>query len=111
MTPEAFQRQRRRVAMRHPKESVQRKGLERLARTAGAKMVFIGGKHVAWVLPGGSTVCVKERFADEPRALAGMERIRAKQLFGNQAPTRAYHCSRCSGWHLTAKEKRNGGME
>lgn len=106
MTPESFLRHRRRVTMKNPKEAARRKGMARLARTSGAKMVFIGRKHVGWKLPGGSIVCVKERFCDEQRAQAAMDRIRDRQPFGDRVPIRAYQCSECLGWHLTSEEKK-----
>lgn len=79
------------------------KAMASLIKRAGASLVIIHGRHVGYKLPTGETVCVKERFSTDAKALAAMERIQQAITDGHRAPSRVYACLLCVGWHLTSQ--------
>lgn len=50
--------------------------------------------------------CKKQRFKDEIAAKLALAKIGNKNRPGSRAESRAYHCPKCKGWHLTSQSKR-----
>lgn len=80
------------------------KAMASLMRQAGAIMVLVHGKQVAWRLPDGQTVCKKRRYRTEPEALLELQHVRDDPK-GHKVPVRVYACPYCRGWHLTSQAK------
>lgn len=108
MRASEFARQRARINRRaRGRQAFASKALEHLARDADATPLRTHGRIVAWALPNGGVVCVKERLRDGHQAFAELERIALQTPKGDHIPIRAYRCTFCGGWHLTSQNARN----
>jgi hypothetical protein len=57
---------------------------------------------------GGTARCTKWRYRTRVDALLALARIQRRDSSGREKQEqRAYHCSRCFGWHLTSRPKFN----
>ena len=80
------------------------RALAALVRESEAELVIVDGKHVAWRMTNGKTICKKRRYRSEPEVLevlAGMIHAQQRQ----KTPARSYLCPHCDGWHLTSQTK------
>lgn len=108
MRASEFARRRARIIGRaRGRQAFTDKAMERLARDAEATPLQAQGRIVAWALPTGAVVCVKERLRDGHQAFAELERIALQSPPWQHIPMRAYRCAFCEGWHLTSQEARN----
>lgn len=53
----------------------------------------------------------KVRFRDQDKAEKTLHRIRETSQIRSKTPVRAYYCTECVGWHLTAMPARSGRAE
>lgn len=104
MNAATFQRQRARIEQRFPVGRKRTKAMDALVRDAGAAVVIVDRKAVAWRMPSGESVCVKRRYPNDDSARMDLERIR--DVGAGHLPTRVYDCARCAGVHLTSQAKR-----
>lgn len=103
-----FARQRARIIQRaRGRQDFADKAMTHLARDASATPLHVHGRIVAWVMPDGGVVCIKERLRDGHQAFAELERIALHTAPSHRIPIRAYRCAFCGGWHLTSQESRN----
>jgi hypothetical protein len=105
VNPAAFQRQQTRIERRFPAGRKRADAIRRLITEAAAAIIIRGGKIVGYRLPSGAAVCIKYRYSSEDLATQDLARIQAAST--GHIPTRAYHCERCRGFHLTSQTKRN----
>lgn len=99
MNANEFARRRARIEAAHGRgRGYTRRAMAALVRQAGATQVIIRGRHVAWRLPNGQTVCRKRRFTTERDAADALRYIQMDPKTP-RIPTRHYLCPHCSGWH------------
>ena len=107
MTGHDFARQRGRILKRGRGERHARRAMMHLAREAGARQVWAGGKLVGHVMPDGFTICELRRYASERAALEELANIAAfAHLQPKRIPVRAFHCAHCRGWHVSSRPAR-----
>ncbi len=107
MNAAEFSRRRGRIESRNrlsPRRA--RTEMSHLVRDARAIIVVIRRRVVGYRMQSGEFVCVKHRFRDEAHAVAAIDVIRATNTMCHRAPTRAYLCNWCNGWHLTSQDRR-----
>jgi len=97
-----FARRRARLMQRFDNRKRQRKVMRALVRESGARLVVAAGHVIAWRMPDGQAVCVKQRFRSEAAAVAMIPGFAATIMDGGKTPQRAYECRLCGGWHLTS---------
>lgn len=105
MTPSEFARKLGRIEHFDRYEAAERswrsitwkaRARKRLIREAGAEVVPGG-----WRLATGRHVCRKVRYKSEAHALHAL-RCCTIAPTPKRNESRAYHCPRCNGWHLTS---------
>ncbi|QMP19207.1 hypothetical protein [Pseudomonas phage Persinger] len=82
------------------------KAMAALVRDAGAAIIIVHGKAVAWRLPNGQIVCRKRRYRTELDAMIALGHIRHDPKTP-KIPTRFYLCPHCNGWHLSSQAPAN----
>ncbi|CAG2144532.1 hypothetical protein LMG31506_03026 [Cupriavidus yeoncheonensis] len=104
MNAATFAARRARLQYRYGTGKRFRLELQHLVRDAGAAMVIVGGKVVAYRMTTGEVVCIKKRFRDSSDAQVDMLGIQVANP-STRVPVRVYLCPYCKGWHLTSETR------
>lgn len=106
MNATEFARRRGRIEHQPGKSHSWRvRALRGLVNDARAILMHADGKVVGYQLPNGQTVCMKQRYRDEERALAYLAMITRCDGNTQKKPQRAYPCPICHGYHLTSQAR------
>lgn len=105
MNASRFAKQRARIEYRAGQRTAWlRRAMAHLVREAGAEVITVRGKPVAWRMTNNQVVCFKRRYTSEGLAAMELLFITTKST-RHHVPVRSYPCEHCGGWHLTSEAR------
>lgn len=102
-----FAKRRARIENEHRRrKGYAARALNALVREAGAAIIIVRGKAVAWRMRNGQVVCRKRRYRTEQDAMLVLSAVHEDPRT-RRVPGRCYLCPHCNGWHLTSQPPGN----